>query len=126
MSASEVERIAYAVIGSAIEVHRELGAGYNEAVYEEALCYELEIRNIPFLRQHLIAVQYKGRPVGEGRVDILVANCLIVELKTVDDLIGIHTSQVISYLKATDLHLGLLINFKVQVLKNGGIKRIVY
>lgn len=126
MSASEVERTAYTVIGAAIEVHRELGAGYNEALYEEALCYELEIRGIPFLRQHPIAVQYKGRAVGEGRIDILVANCLIVELKAVDDLVGIHTSQVISYLKATDLHLGLLINFKVQVLKNGGIKRIVY
>jgi GxxExxY protein len=71
-------------------------------------------------------VRYKGRLVGDGRIDIFVADCLIVELKAVDDLVGVHTAQVISYLKATQLHLGLLINFKVQVLKSGGIKRVVF
>lgn len=122
----DLEECAFKVIGAAIEVHRALGPGFLEAVYEEALCYELELRNISFLRQHPIAVQYKGRLIGEGRIDILVENCLIVELKAVDDLIGVHTSQVISYLKATGLHLGLLINFKVQVLRSGGIKRVVF
>ncbi|MBI1280016.1 MAG: GxxExxY protein [Anaerolineaceae bacterium] len=122
----DLEECAFKVIGAAIEVHRALGPGFLEAVYEEALCYELELRNISFLRQHPIAIQYKGRLIGEGRIDILVEDCLIVELKAVDDLIGIHIAQVISYLKATQLHLGLLINFKVQVLKSGGIKRVVY
>jgi GxxExxY protein len=122
----DLEECAFKVIGAAIEVHRALGPGFLEAVYEEALCYELELRNIVFLRQHSIAVQYKGRLIGEGRIDILVENCLVVELKAVDDLIGVHTAQVISYLKATQLHLGLLINFKTQVLKSGGIKRVVY
>jgi GxxExxY protein len=126
MPDSDLERHAYNVIGAAIEVHRELGPGCAELVYEEALCYELELRNIPFARQPPVMVGYKGKAVGEGRIDILVAGCLILELKAVDDLAGVHTAQVISYLKATGLRLGLLINFKVQVLKNGVIKRIVY
>lgn len=126
MAEIDLEECAFKVIGAAIEVHRALGPGFLEAVYEEALCYELELRNISFFRQHPIAVQYKGRLIGEGRIDILVENCLIVELKAVDDLIGVHTAQVISYLKATGLHLGLLINFKTQILKSGGIKRVVY
>lgn len=121
-----LERYAFAVIGAAIDVHRALGPGYLEAVYEEGLCYELELRQIPYLRQHPIGVVYKGKLIGEGRIDILVADCLIVELKAVDDLAPIHTAQVISYLKATGLNLGLLLNFKVPVLKQGGIKRIIY
>lgn len=123
---TQLERYAYDVIGAAIDVHRELGPGFAEIVYEESLCYELELRHIPFVRQHPVAVRYKGRLVGEGRIDILVADCLILELKAVDDLVGVHTAQVISYLKATQFHLGLLINFKVQVLKSGGIKQIVF
>jgi GxxExxY protein len=126
VEAIDIEECAFKVIGAAIEVHRALGPGFAESVYEEALCYELELRGLPYVRQHPIGVQYKGRSVGEGRIDLLVANCLVVELKAVDDLVGVHTAQVISYLKAMQLHLGLLINFKVQVLKSGGIKRIVY
>src|SRR5690242_7743044 len=106
MPDSDLERYAYNLIGAAIEVHRELGPGFAELVYEEALCYELELRSIPFVRQHPVVVGYKGKAVGEGQIDILVANCLVVELKAVDDLAGVHTAQVISYLKATQLHLG--------------------
>jgi GxxExxY protein len=112
------------VIGAAIEVHRTLGPGFLESVYEEALCVELTLRRMTFSRQQIVNVQYKGYPVGEGRLDVLVQNCLIVELKAVEALEPIHTAQVISYLKATSCLLGLLINFNVPVLKQG-IRRIV-
>ncbi len=119
-----VDRIAHDVIGAAIEVHRTLGPGYVESVYEEALCIELQLRRLSFARQLCINVDYKGHPVGEGRLDVLVENSVIVELKAVDELAPIHTAQVISYLKATGYPLGLLVNFNVSVLKNG-IRRIV-
>ena len=116
--------LAKAVIGAAIEVHRLLGPGYLESVYEQALAIELELRGLPFERQKTIHVNYKGQAVGEGRLDLLVGGCLIVELKAVDALAPIHTAQVMSYLKTTRLPLALLINFNVPLLKSG-VKRIV-
>lgn len=85
--------LAREVIGAAIEVHRVLGAGFLESVYEEALCIEFSNRNIKFIRQPVIAVEYKGYFVGEGRLDILVENQLVVELKAVEALGAIHTAQ---------------------------------
>jgi GxxExxY protein len=120
----DVDRLAHAVIGAAIEVHRHLGPGFLEGVYEEALAVELALRGIPFERQKPVPVSYKGQDVGEGRVDFLVARGLLVELKAVEALAPVHQAQVISYLKATGLHLGLLINFNVPVLR-AGIKRVV-
>jgi GxxExxY protein len=119
-----VDAVAKGVIGAAIEVHRALGPGFLESVYESALCLELDLRGIPYARQHPITVAYKGRNVGEGRVDLLVADCLTVELKAVDLVAPIHIAQVMSYLKATGSQLGLLINFNVPLLKDG-IKRVV-
>jgi GxxExxY protein len=119
-----VDRLAREVIGVAIEVHRHLGPGFLESVYEEALVIELALRGIPFERQRPVPVSYKERNVGEGRIDLLVAEELLVELKAVGALAPIHRAQVISYLKAVGLHLGVLINFNVPVLKQG-IKRIV-
>ena len=119
-----VDQFAHAVIGAAIEVHRALGPGYIESVYEEALCVELGLRRIPFERQVAVAVQYKGHAVGEGRIDLLVGEHLVVELKAVEELGRVHTAQVISYLKATRCQLGVLINFNVPVLRDG-IKRVV-
>jgi GxxExxY protein len=119
------DELAHAVIGAAIEVHRLLGPGFLESVYEEALCVELAAGKIIFERQKEISVIYKGHPVGRQRVDLLVGQALIVELKTVEELAEIHKAQVISYLKATGLPIGLLINFNVPVLKSG-IQRIVY
>jgi len=119
----ELNELTSAVIGAAIEVHRLLGPGYAESVYEEALCIELECRGIPFARQHKLQVCYKGKIVGEGRLDLLVADTLIVELKSVDVLAPIHISQVLSYLRATGHPLGLLINFNVPRLTDG-IKRL--
>jgi len=119
-----VDQLARAVIGAAIEVHRVLGPGFLESVYEEAMCVELGSRSIPFKRQLPTAINYKGNTIGESRLDLLVDDCLVVELKAVDELVRIHHAQVISYLKATGHHLALLINFNVPVLKDG-IRRII-
>ena len=112
------------VIGAAIEVHRVLGPGFLEVVYEEALCIELELRGLRFSSQVPIAVNYKGRKIGEGRLDILVEGILILELKTVDKLAPIHEAQTLSYLKATGHQLGLLMNFNAPSLREG-LKRII-
>lgn len=122
--AADIDRLAYSVIGAAIEVHSLLGPGYLESVYEEALAVELKLRGIAFERQVSVAVKYKGQDVGTARLDLLIGRQLVVELKAVDALAPIHEAQVISYLKALNLPLGLLINFNVPLLKSG-IKRIV-
>ena len=120
----EVDALANKVIGAAIEVHRALGPGYLESIYEEALSIELELRSIPFKRQVSFCLRYKEKEIAEGRLDLLVEDGLIVELKAVDSFAPIHSAQVISYLKATGKNLGLLINFNVPVLKQG-IRRLV-
>lgn len=116
--------LSHAVIGAAIEVHRVLGPGFLESVYEQALCVELQLRGVPFVRQPIIALDYKGHGVGDGRLDLLVDSRLVVELKAVDALLAIHSAQILSYLRVTGCSLGLLINFNVHVLTHG-IKRIV-
>ena len=121
---TEIDQLAHAIIGSAITVHKALGAGYIESVYEEAMCVELDFQNIPYHRQYKIAVQYRGHSIGEGRLDLLVADKLPVELKAVELLAPIHQAQLLSYLKMTGFQLGLLINFNVPVLKQG-IKRVI-
>jgi GxxExxY protein len=120
----KVEQLAYEVIGAAIEVHRVLGPGFLESVYQEALRVELQLRRIAFISQAVVAVNYKGAKVGEGKLDFLVGNQLVIELKAVENLAPIHTAQVLSYLKMTDHQLGLLINFNVSILKDG-IRRII-
>ncbi len=120
----ELNKLSGTVVDAAIEVHRALGPGYLESVYEEALAAELTLRKIPFERQKTISIDYKGFSVGESRLDLLVASQLIVELKAVASLAPIHKAQVLSYLKATGYQIGLLINFNVVVLKNG-IKRVI-
>ena len=121
---AELDALARAVIGAGIEVHRELGPGFLENVYEEALAVELGLRAIPFVRQSQVEVRYKGVRVGEGRLDLLVGQRLVVEVKAVDSLHAIHRAQVIAYLKVIGAPLGLLMNFKSAVLKDG-IERIV-
>jgi GxxExxY protein len=120
----ETEQLAFAVIGAAIEVHRELGAGLLEGIYEDSLCIELGLRNIGYERQKEISVQYKGHPVGVNYLDILVENRIILELKSVDRLYPVHTAQAMTYLKITKKRLALLINFNTFILKEG-MKRIV-
>jgi GxxExxY protein len=120
----EVDHFAYAVIGAAIEVHRHLGPGFLESIYESALMAELSSRSIPFERQKTVPLMYKGQSVGMHRLDLLVGRQVVVELKAVDAVAPIHFAQMISYLAATRLPLGLLINFHVRVLKDG-IHRII-
>jgi GxxExxY protein len=120
----EANEAAQRVVEAAVEVHRHLGAGYVESVYENALAVELGLRGVPFERQVAFRVEYKGREVGEGRMDLLVERCLVVELKAVEGLTDVHLAQALSYLKATGHPLGLLINFNVPVLLRG-VKRIV-
>lgn len=108
------------VIGAAIEVHRHLGPGLLESVYEAALAYEIVERGLNVERQKPISLSYKGLRFEEGyRLDLLVADEVIVELKCVDALLPIHEAQIISYLKLTGRKTALLINFKVPVLKQG-------
>jgi GxxExxY protein len=118
------EEIAKGVIGAAIEVHRHLGPGFLESIYRKALAYELSLRGLAVEDEKEILVPYKDVQLSGQRLDLLVAGRLIVELKCVDDFSPIHEAQLLSYLKATGLRLGLLINFKTQLLKDG-IKRMV-
>lgn len=119
-----LDHFARAVVDAALEVHKTLGPGFAESVYEEALAVELGRRAIPFERQVPLTVKYKGFCVGEGRVDLLIGGELIVELKSVEQLAAVHVAQVISYLKAFDRPLGLLITFNVKLLRSG-VRRVV-
>jgi GxxExxY protein len=121
---AEIDAIAADLLDAAIEVHRALGPGFLEAIYEEALCLELALRAIPFARQSSVQVRYKGRIVGDARIDLLVADRLIVELKAIEQIAPIHLAQAMSYLKATRLPLALLVNFNAPVLLRG-VRRVV-
>ncbi|MDB4940940.1 MAG: hypothetical protein JWP97_474 [Labilithrix sp.] len=116
--------MAREVVDSAIAVHRALGPGFRESVYERALCIELAARGVSHARQVLVQLTYRDQIVGTHRVDLVVEGLLVVELKTVDLLGSLHMGQVIAYLKATNLELGLLINFNVPLLHKG-VRRIV-
>ncbi|MFI5457026.1 MAG: GxxExxY protein [Isosphaerales bacterium] len=120
----EYDVVAHAVIGAAIEVHRHLGPGYLESVYQNAMQVELTARSITFEQKKTVEVFYKGQPVGEGEIDLFVGGLLVVELKAVEALAPIHKAQIISYLKAMRRPLGLLINFKVPLLHQG-VERVV-
>jgi GxxExxY protein len=119
------ENLSKIVIGMAIEVHRELGPGLLESNYEECICHELELASIRFRTQPPVPVWYKSRKLKKRfRPDIIVARQLIIEIKCVEKLVPVHTAQVLTYLKHTDLHVGLLFNFNSEVLTDG-MKRIV-
>jgi len=121
----ESDRLSYQVIGCAIEVHRNLGPGLLESTYEQCLAHELSLSEIPFQLKVPLPVEYKGLRLDCGyRVDVLVGDRLILELKSVDQLTGIHTAQLLTYMKLAKKPVGLLINFNVEVLKDG-IQRLV-
>ena len=121
----ELNRITNGIIGAAIDVHKALGPGFYESVYEEALALALGKRGIRFSRQHAFEVIYDGHVVGTGRVDFVVEHKVIVEIKSIEALGPVHTAQAISYLRATKLPLAILINFNVKRLIDG-IKRIAH
>ncbi len=113
------------IIGAAIEVHRLLGPGLLESTYEQCLCRELALRNIAFQRQQRLPLEYKGETLDCGyRMDMVVADMVVVEIKSVERFEPIHDAQLLTYLKLSGYKLGLLLNFNVPVLIRG-LKRIV-
>jgi GxxExxY protein len=122
---NRTDDLARDIVRAAVEVHRTLGPGFVESVYEESLAWELLERSISFQRQHPITVAYKGKVVGQARLDFLIGKLVIVELKAVEELLRVHAAQVVSYLRATGLPLALLINFNVPMLLRGGVRRLV-
>jgi GxxExxY protein len=118
-------RLTRAVIGAAIEVHRNLGPGLLESIYEAALLRELGLRGLRTQRQVKVPIEYKGISLGTGvRLDLLVSGRLVVEVMAVERLVGIHRAQLLTYLKLTGFRLGLLINFNVELLRSG-VRRII-
>jgi len=120
----DINQLTGKVIGAAIDVHKSLGPGLLESIYEECLCIEPGLRKIPFERQRELPIEYKGVTLDcKYRLDIVVDERLIVELKTCESLQPIHQAQLLTYLRLTGIKYGLLINFNVPVLKEG-IKRL--
>jgi GxxExxY protein len=114
------------IIGAAIEVHRHLGPGLLESVYEECMCEELRLRNVPFRCQIELPVVYKGRETGgKYRIDLIVADEVLVELKSIERILAVHEAQLLTYLKLTGKRVGLLINFNVSVLHRGIMRRVL-
>jgi len=121
----EFDQLSNRIIGCALEVHRTLGPGLLESTYEQCLAHELSQSGIPFKLQWPLPVKYKGIKLDCGyRVDLFVDDQVIVELKSVDKTMGIHKAQLLTYMKLSEVKVGLLINFNVEILKTG-IKRFV-
>ena len=121
----EFDELSNKVIGCALEVHRNLGPGLLESTYEQCLAYEMKAAGIPFKLQHPLPVEYKNIKLDCGyRIDVLVDNSIIIELKSVDKILPIHQAQLLTYMKLAGISTGLLINFNVKYLKDG-IKRMV-
>lgn len=119
-------RLTSQIIGAAIEVHRQLGPGLLESSYETCLAYELEARGLTIERQKPLPIVYKEIHLEHGyRIDILVNQLVIVELKVVEAITAVHEAQMLSYLKFSECKVGLLINFNVALLKDGGIRRFI-
>jgi GxxExxY protein len=120
-----INELTDSIIGAAIEVHRHLGPGLLESAYEECLCYELSRLGLNFARQVAVPVEYKGLKLDcSYRLDLLVEDSVIVEVKALEQVLPVHPAQLLTYLKATGKPVGLLINFNVPILANG-VKRMV-
>jgi GxxExxY protein len=116
----QINQVTEQIIGAAIEVHRELGPGLLESAYQRALAHELRLRKVGFEEQKLCPVKYKDLVIEDAyRLDFLVSGMVVVELKTVDTLLDVHDAQVLTYLKFTGCHIGLLLNFRSTVLTRG-------
>jgi GxxExxY protein len=120
------EELTERVIGAAIEVHRALGPGLLESAYEECLCHELHLRGISFKRQLPLPVEYKGIKLDCGyRLDLVVEDALILEIKCLEHVLPVHEAQLLTYLKMTGQRVGLILNFNVSVLTRDGVVRKV-
>lgn len=121
-----VNDLTGAIIGAAIEVHRVLGPGLLESAYEECLCRELTLRGLRFRRQCPLPLEYKGMKLDKGyKLDLLVEEFCVVEVKSVDAIHPIYEAQTLTYMRLGEWKIGLILNFNVEVLKNGGIRRMV-
>ncbi len=122
----EYQELTRSIIGAAIEVHKVLGPGLLESAYEECLCYELRLRDLSFARQVDLPIVYKGLRLDCGyRMDLVVNDVVLLELKAVEQLLPIHEAQLLTYLKLSSIKIGLLINFNVPVLKQGVVRRVL-
>jgi GxxExxY protein len=120
------EELTKRIIGAAIEVHRELGPGLLESVYEECLCYELEALQIPFSRQVVMPLVYKANRLDCGfRADVIVTDRVLIEIKAVEAVTDLHKAQLLTYLKITHLKVGLILNFNSVVLKDGIVRMVL-
>jgi GxxExxY protein len=124
LSAEAMRALTERIIGCAIEVHRQLGPGLLEGTYDAALCIELGIAGLKFVRQPVLPVVYKGQVIGEYRLDLIVEDAVVIELKSVERFDPIFEAQVLTYLKVTGKRVGLLMNFNSRLLRDG-IKRYV-
>jgi GxxExxY protein len=121
----EFDNLTNKVIGLAIEVHRELGPGLLESTYQKCLGYEMDNAGINYIPEKQIPVMYKGKPIDAVyRIDFLVEDTLVVELKSLEEILSVHEAQILTYMKLSKMRLGLLINFNVRLLKHG-IKRFI-
>ena len=116
--------VTNSIVGCAIEVHRALGAGLLESIYEQALCHEMMIRGMRINRQVSVPLLYKGEPISVHRIDVIVDDAVVVEIKSVKRLEPIHTAQMLTYLRVAGLRVGLLLNFNTVVLRHG-IRRLI-
>ena len=120
----EHDPLTHQIIGCAIEVHRQLGPGLLEATYEEAPCIELDDAALPYRRQVRVPVSYKGRLIGEHRPDLVVADRVLVEVKSVEALHPVHQAQILASMRVLQVHVGLLMNFNSAVLRTN-VRRFV-
>lgn len=121
MTRGDLDKLANRIIGISIEIHKTLGAGFIESIYAKAIAYELEKLGINFDREKIVVVKYKDMVMGQHRLDFLVENELILEIKAIYEITKFHLAQVLSYLKATDKRLALILNFARGKLE---IKRV--
>jgi len=120
------EALTEQIIGAAIEVHRHLGPGLLESAYEECLCHELQLRGLTFKRQVNLPVVYKGVALDCGyKMDIIVEDRVVIELKCVESVLGVHQAQLLTYLKLSGKRGGLLLNFHVSVMTRGIVRKVL-
>ncbi|MGB9180148.1 MAG: GxxExxY protein [Pyrinomonadaceae bacterium] len=124
---SNLNKVTEAIIGAAMEVHRKLGPGLPESAYQECLCSEFIVRGISFERERPLPLEYKGKRLECGyRLDLLVASSVVVEVKSVECIAPIHEAQLLTYLRLGGWKVGLLINFNVQLLKEGIRRKVMH
>lgn len=125
-SKKQINELTYQIVGAAIDIHKELGPGLLENVYERCMKFELNRRELNFQSQYPVEVNYKGTKLGTNlRLDLLVENSIAVELKTIEDFAPVHTAQILTYMKLSNAYKGILINFYCQTIYKEGIRTFV-